>query len=124
MRTPLRSVLHYGSARGGTDHFWRQRLTAAANVPLTIGLVVLIVMTIGRPYTEAVAILGSPVGAAILILMVISVTIHMRIGMKVIVEDYVHGEAMKVVLLIASTFFCVLVAVVLVLAVLNLALAG
>jgi succinate dehydrogenase / fumarate reductase membrane anchor subunit len=124
IRTPLRRVIHLGSAHGGTDHFWRQRLTAAANVPLVIGFIVLVAMTAGRPHPDAVAILGSPLAALILILMVLSVTVHMRLGMQVIIEDYVRGEALKVVLLLANTLFCVVVGVAAVFAVVTLAMAG
>jgi succinate dehydrogenase / fumarate reductase membrane anchor subunit len=121
MRTPLGRVLHFGPAHEGTTHFWRQRVTAAANVPLIIGFIVLLATTVGRPYGEAVAILGSPLVALLLVLMTISVAIHMRIGMQTIVEDYVHGEALKVVTLIASTFFTAAVAVVSLFAILKLA---
>ena len=120
MRTPLSRVLHLGSARSGTEHFWRQRLTGAANLPLAIGLIAIVVMTVGQPYETAVTFLGSPWVAAILVLFFVSVAIHMRIGMQVVVEDYIHGEGLKVVLLAASTFFSVGVAVVAILAVLKL----
>jgi succinate dehydrogenase / fumarate reductase membrane anchor subunit len=120
MRTPLSRVLHLGSARSGTEHFWRQRLTGAANVPLVIGLIVIVVMTVGQPYETAVTYLGSPWVAAILVLLFISVAIHMRIGMQVVVEDYVQGEGLKVVLLAASTFFSFGVAAIAILAILKL----
>jgi succinate dehydrogenase / fumarate reductase membrane anchor subunit len=120
MRTPLSRVLHFGSARGGTEHFWRQRLTGAANVPLAISLVVIVVATVGQPYETAVTFLGSPWVAAVLVLFFLSVAIHMRIGMQVVVEDYIHGEALKVVLLAASTFFSFGVAAVAILAILKL----
>jgi succinate dehydrogenase / fumarate reductase membrane anchor subunit len=120
-RTPLSRVLHYGSAHSGTGHFWRQRLTAAANVPLVLATLFIVVATIGRPYPEAVAFLGTPWVAVVLILLFVSVTIHMRIGMQVVIEDYVQGEAIKVVLLVANTFFCVAVAAVAILSVVTLA---
>ncbi len=121
MRTPLSRVRHYGSAHEGTGHFWRQRLTGAANVPLTIGLVIVIAMAVGRPYDEVRALIGSPFVAALLVLLFVSVALHMRIGMQVIVEDYVHGEGAKVVLLGASTLFSIAVAAVAILAVVKLA---
>ena len=121
MRTPLSRVRHLGSAHGGTEHFWRQRLTGAANVPLVIAFVVIMAVIVGRPYDEVTAVLGSPFVAALFALLVISAAIHMRIGMQVIVEDYVHGEGLKVILLAASTFFSVAVAVVTILAILKLA---
>ena len=122
MRTPLSRVLHFGSAHSGTEHFWRQRLTGAANVPLTIGLIVIIVTTIGQPYETVVAFLGRPWVAAVLALLFVSAAIHMRIGMQVVVEDYIHGEGLKVVLLAASTLFSIAVAAVAILAIVKLAL--
>jgi succinate dehydrogenase / fumarate reductase membrane anchor subunit len=110
LRTPLRRVRGLGSARSGTDHFWRQRLTAVANVPLTIAFVVIVVSLLGRNHAAAVQIIGSPVVAIILLLFVVSVTYHMRIGMQVIIEDYVHLELPKLALLLANTFFAVAVA--------------
>jgi succinate dehydrogenase / fumarate reductase membrane anchor subunit len=110
MQTPLRQVRGLGSARSGTEHFWRQRLTAVANVPLVIAFVVIVASLLGRNHAAAVQIIGSPVVAIILLLFVASVTYHMRIGMQVIIEDYVHQELVKLVLLFANTFFAVAVA--------------
>ena len=121
MRTPLSRVQYLGSAHGGTEHFWRQRLTGAANVPLVIAFVVVMAVVIGRPYEDVVAVIGSPFVSALFVLLFVSVAIHMRIGMQVIVEDYVHGEALKIFLLGASTLFSVAVAAVAILAVLKLA---
>ena len=109
MSTPLARVLGLGSAKSGTEHFWRQRLTAVANVPLTIAFVVIVVGLLGRNHAAVVQILGSPLVAVIMLLFIISVTIHMRIGMQVIIEDYVHDEVRKLVLVIANTFFTVAV---------------
>lgn len=120
MRTPLSRVLHYGSAHDGTEHFWRQRLTGAANAVLAIGVVAILIATIGQPYESVAALLGKPWISAILVLFFVSVSIHMRIGMQTVVEDYIHGEALKVVLLAASTFFSIAVAAVAILAVLKL----
>jgi len=110
LRTPLRQVRGLGSARSGTDHFWRQRLTAVANVPLVIAFVVIVVSLLGRNHAAAVQIIGSPLVSVILLLFVVSVTYHMRLGMQVIIEDYVHGELAKLTLLIANTFFAIAVA--------------
>jgi succinate dehydrogenase membrane anchor subunit len=109
-RTPLGHVRGLGSARSGTQHFWRQRLTAVANVPLVIAFVVIAISLLGRNHAAAVQIIGSPVVAIILLLFVVSVTYHMRIGMQVVIEDYVHGELAKLVLLLGNTFFAIAVA--------------
>ena len=124
MRTPLSRVLHLGAAGGGTEHFWRQRLTAAANVILVSGFVVVILATVGRPHSEVVAILGSPLVATLLVLLIVSVTVHMRLGMQTVIEDYIDGEAMKIVLLVASTFFAVAVGAAAILAVFAMAFGG
>jgi len=108
--TPLGRVRGFGSARSGTDHFWRQRLTAVANVPLTLAFVVIVVALLGSSHAAVTRILGSPFIAVVMLLFITSVCIHMRIGMQVIIEDYVHDETQKLVLLMANTFFCATVA--------------
>jgi succinate dehydrogenase / fumarate reductase, membrane anchor subunit len=109
MSTPLARVLGLGSARSGTEHFWRQRLTAVANIPLTIGFIVIVVGLLGRNHAAVVQILGSPLVAIVMLLFILSITTHMRIGMQVIIEDYVHDEVHKLILLMANTFFAVAV---------------
>src|SRR5205085_9558601 len=99
-----------GSARSGTEHFWRQRLTAVANVPLTIIFVLIVVSLLGRTHAAAQQILGSPLVAIVMLLFIGSAIYHMRIGMQVIIEDYVHDELPKLVLLMLNTFFTIAVA--------------
>jgi len=110
MRSPLRQVRGLGSAKSGTEHFWHQRLTAMANIPLTIGFVVVVASLMGRNHAAVVQILGSPLVAVLMLLFILSATVHMRIGMQVIIEDYVHDEVAKFTMLIANTFFAVVVA--------------
>jgi succinate dehydrogenase / fumarate reductase, membrane anchor subunit len=110
MRTPLRQVRGLGSAKSGTEHFWHQRLTAMANIPLTIAFVVVVASLMGRNHAAVVQILGSPLVAVLMLLFILSASIHMRIGMQVIIEDYVHDEVAKFTMLIANTFFAVAVA--------------
>jgi succinate dehydrogenase membrane anchor subunit len=110
MSTPLARVRGLGAAKSGTEHFWRQRLTAVANVPLTIAFVFIVVGLLGRNHAAVVQILGSPLVAVIMLLFILSITTHMRIGMQVIIEDYVHDERSKFFLLMANTFFAVVVA--------------
>jgi succinate dehydrogenase / fumarate reductase, membrane anchor subunit len=109
MSTPLARVRGLGASRSGTDQFWRQRLTAVANVPLTIAFVLIVVALLGRNHAAVVQILGSPLVAVVMLLFIISICTHMRIGMQVIIEDYVHQEGARLVLLIANTFFVVAV---------------
>ena len=110
MRTPLARVRGLGAARSGTDHFWRQRLTAVANIPLTIAAVVIIIMLLGRNQAAAAQILGSPLVAIIMLLFIASITMHMRIGMQVVIEDYVHDEIAKLALIMANAFFTIAIA--------------
>ena len=109
MRTPLGRARGYGSAKSGTAHFIRQRLTAIANVPLTIAAVVIVISLIGRNQAAVAQILGSTVVAIVMLLFIISVTYHMKIGMQVIIEDWVHDEGAKYALLILNTFFTIAV---------------
>jgi succinate dehydrogenase / fumarate reductase membrane anchor subunit len=110
MSTPLARVRGLGAAKSGTEHFWRQRLTAVANVPLTIAFVLILVSLLGRNHAAAAQILGSPLVAIIMLLCIVSITIHMRIGMQVVIEDYVHDEPARLILLMANTFFAFAVA--------------
>ena len=110
IRTPLARVLGHGAARSGTGHFWRQRLTAVANIPLTIAAIIIMITLLGRNQAAVAQILGSPLVAIIMLLFVVSVTMHMRIGMQVIIEDYVHDESAKLTLIMANTFFAIAVA--------------
>jgi succinate dehydrogenase / fumarate reductase membrane anchor subunit len=107
LRTPLGHVRGLGSARSGTKHFWHQRLTSVAGVPLSIFFVVLVISLVGRNHAAAVQILGSPPIAILMLLFILTITYHMQIGMQVIIEDYAHGEVSKLVLLIANTFFSI-----------------
>jgi len=106
MSTPLGRVRGLGAARSGTREFWRQRLTAVANVPLTIAFVFIVVALLGRNHAAVVQILGSPLVAIVMLLFIFSITVHMRLGMQVIIEDYVQDEGAKLVLIMANTFFC------------------
>ena len=107
MRTPLRQIRGLGSAKSGTEHFWRQRLTAIANVPLVIGFIVIVTSLLDRNHASVVQILGSPIVAIVMLLFILSVTYHMGIGMQVIIGDYARREGTRIVLLIANTFFVV-----------------
>jgi succinate dehydrogenase / fumarate reductase, membrane anchor subunit len=109
IRTPLARVRGFGAARSGTGHFWLQRLTAIANIPLTIAALVVMMSLLGRNQPAAAQILGSTPVAIIMLLFIASITTHMKIGMQVIIEDYVQDETAKIGLILANTFFAVIV---------------
>lgn len=124
MRTPLHQVLGLGSAHSGTLHFWRQRLTAVANVPLTIAFLIIVISVAGRPYPDVVAVLSSPFVAILLVLMMLSIVVHMRLGLQVVIEDYVHGALLRTVCLIVNSFFAAAVGAVSIFAILKMAFGG
>jgi succinate dehydrogenase / fumarate reductase membrane anchor subunit len=105
MRTPMRRVRGLGAAHSGTKHFWHQRVTSVAGIPLTIALVVIVVALLGRNHAAVVQILGSPIVAIIMLLFIINMAYHMWIGMQEIILDYVHDDKRKLASLMANTFF-------------------
>jgi succinate dehydrogenase / fumarate reductase membrane anchor subunit len=111
MRTPLARAKGLGAAGHGAEHWWLHRMTAVSNVPLIIAFVIIVAAVAGRPYAEAVAIVSHPLVAILLILAVVSVTNHMRLGMQIVIEDYVHDKGWKIAALIANNFYAVVVAV-------------
>jgi succinate dehydrogenase / fumarate reductase, membrane anchor subunit len=110
IRTPLARVRHYGAARSGTRHFWHQRLTSVALVPLTVAFVLIVAGLLGRNHAAVVQILGSSPVTIIMILFIVTSAYHMWLGMQVVIEDYVHDELWKLVLLMANGFFTFAVA--------------
>jgi succinate dehydrogenase / fumarate reductase, membrane anchor subunit len=120
LRTPLARVRGLGSAKEGTDHFWRQRLTAVANIVLISYLIVLLARYAGADFATVKSVLSRPYNSVALLLLIVSATIHMRLGMQTIIEDYVHSEGSKVAALMLNTFFAIMVGVTCAFAVLKL----
>jgi succinate dehydrogenase / fumarate reductase membrane anchor subunit len=105
MQTPMARVKGLGSAKSGTEHFWHQRLSAIANVPLTLAFVTIVICLLGKSHADALIFLAKPHVSLVMILFVAVGLFHMRLGMQVIIEDYVHHEGAKILALIANTFF-------------------
>ena len=120
MRTPLGRVRNLGASHSGTGDFWRQRLTAVAMTLLIIPVLVIVMMLLGRNQAGAAQILGSLPIAVILLLFIIASTWHMKIGMQVVIEDYVHDEKLKLASIMANNFFCFAVALASIYAILKL----
>ena len=122
LRTPLARVTGLGSAKDGTGHWWLQRLTAVALVPLAVWFVASIVSLTGAGQGEIKAWLSNPLAALLMVLFLATGFFHLKLGLQVVIEDYVHGHGLKVALLIANVFACVLLGGGSILAVLKLTL--
>jgi succinate dehydrogenase / fumarate reductase, membrane anchor subunit len=112
MRTPLARVKGLGAAGHGVEHWWLHRMTAVSNVPLIIAFVIIVAGLAGRPHAEALAIVSHPLIAIVLVLCFLSVTNHMRLGLQIVIEDYVHDKGYKIAALMANNFFSAVIAVV------------
>ena len=120
MRTPLARVRSLGSSHSGTSDFWRQRPTAVAMTVLIVPVIVVVLMLIGRNQAGAAQILGSMPIAIVLLLFIIASCWHMKIGMQVVIEDYIHHEKLKLASIMANNFFCIAVALASIYAILKL----
>lgn len=109
LRTPLARVKGLGASGGGTEHWWLHRVTAVANVPLVLAFVIIVASVAGRPFAEASDIVARPLVAILLVLMIVSICVHMRLGVQTVIEDYVHDKGAKIAALVANTFFAVII---------------
>jgi succinate dehydrogenase / fumarate reductase membrane anchor subunit len=110
MRTPLGRVRNLGSSHSGTTDFWRQRLTAVAMVLLIVPVIVVVLMLVGSNQAGAKQIFSSVPIAIIMLLFIAASAWHMKIGMQVVIEDYLHNEKIKLACVMANNFFCIAVA--------------
>lgn len=110
MKAPLAKVRGLGSAQDGTHHWWLHRVTAVANIPLVVFMLVSFVGNAHKGYAEWTAWLQQPLAAVIMILFIINICYHMRLGLQVLVEDYVHTKSTKVAAIMGLNFGIVLMA--------------
>lgn len=124
LRTPLKTVRGLGSAKEGADHFWKQRLTALANLILVIVALFWIIPLAGADHQTTRTTLGNPMMAILLTMLILSGIVHMRLGMKVVIEDYVTGDGAKLIAIILNNFFSFFIGLASLFAVLKLSLGG
>jgi len=121
-RTPLSRVRGLGSAQSGTEHFWAQRVTGAANLILLLFVLYSGAYLAGEPLYVVRDYFASPIVTALAVLFALSAAYHMRIGMQVVIEDYIHNTASKLTLLLLNTFFAAVVALTSTVAIIKLSL--
>lgn len=107
LRTPLNRARGLGSAKEGVHHWWAQRLTAVALIPLVVWFAISLVMLSGADYAIVRAWIGSPIVMVLLILTIVIGLHHGQLGMQVVIEDYVHSEGLKLASIIAIRFIAV-----------------
>lgn len=107
LRSPLGRARGLGSAKEGVTHWWTQRLTAIALVPLTIWFVISVIGNVGADYESMRAWLGTPINATLLILLLVAVFHHAQLGVQVVIEDYVHDHAIKTAGIIATKLLAI-----------------
>ena len=106
MRTPLARVDGLGAAKAGTMHFWHQRVTAVALVPLSIWFVASALAYVGAEQGAVAAYFAEPINAVPMFLFIVASVYHMSLGLQVIIEDYIHQEGAKIALLMLNRFAC------------------
>lgn len=124
LRTPLGRVAGLGSAHNGVHHWWLQRLTSLALVPLAAWFTISLLSLPSLDHVTVLAWMTQPWTAVLLILFVLVATWHSQLGVRVVIEDYVHGSGSRTLVLVAVTFAHVIVGVAGVFAVLKVAFGG
>lgn len=124
LKTPLARVRGLGSAKEGAHHWWAQRLTAIALVPLTLWFVYSVATMAGASHAAVAAWVASPLNTILLVLLIAATFHHLQLGVQVVLEDYVHSEAVKIVSLILVKFASIVFGVACIYAVLRVAFGG
>jgi succinate dehydrogenase / fumarate reductase membrane anchor subunit len=123
-RTPRARVSGFGSARDGVHHWWAQRVTAVALVPLAVLFAVPFATAVGGPYEEALALYRQPFHAIVAVLFLAVTFYHLMLGLQVVIEDYVHHKVWRTALLLGNTMFCAACGLAGIFAVLKIAFTG
>ncbi|MBC8036787.1 MAG: succinate dehydrogenase, hydrophobic membrane anchor protein [Rhizobiales bacterium] len=124
MRTPLGKVRGLGSAKSGAEHWLLERVVALANLPLNLFLVIFILMHLGAGRADIIESVRNPLIAGLLAMSVIAILWHMKLGMRAIIEDYVHGEATKLTLLVLNSAYTAILGVAAIYAILKMSFAS
>lgn len=124
LRSPLSKAIGLGSAKHGFSHWWWQRITALALIPLTLWFVYSVVCLLGGDHASAVQWLSSPINATIMLLFVLTALYHAQTGVQVVIEDYVHTKWLNLVMLLSIKFASVVMAVLAIISVLKVVLGG
>jgi succinate dehydrogenase / fumarate reductase membrane anchor subunit len=122
LRSPLGRARGLGSARAGSHHWWSQRLTALALVPLTVWFIFSVIHLSGATHQVVVAWLSSPLTMGLMLALIIATFHHLQLGVQVVIEDYVHDERAKLSAVLAVRALCILLALVCIVAVLKIGL--
>jgi succinate dehydrogenase / fumarate reductase, membrane anchor subunit len=123
-RTPLARARGLGSAKDGVGHWWAQRLTAIALIPLVVWFAISLVMLSGADYTVVRAWIGSPLVMMLLVLTIAVGLHHAQLGMQVVIEDYVGGDGWKLALIVIVKFIAVLFGLGAIVAILRIGFGG
>ena len=124
LQSPLGRVMGLGSAQEGVSHWWAQRLTAIALIPLLLWFVIEIISLTGAPRAAVVAWLHGPFAAIVTVLLLIAAFYHMALGVQVVIGDYIHSEWSKITLLVLNKFVAFALAAAGIFAVLRIAFQG
>ena len=124
LRTPLAKARGLGSAKDGTHHFWVQRLTAVALIPLTIWFALSIASLATAGQVEVVAWMKSPLSATLMLSFIMAGFWHMKLGLQVVIEDYVHTESTKITCLILNNLIAIFLTLAAFLSVLKMLFGG
>jgi len=121
LRSPLGRAVGLGSAKEGVEHWWLQRITAVALVPLGLWFVIAIIRLLGADVDDVRDWVGNPLPAILLVLLLIATFYHAALGLQVVIEDYVHAELTKLGLLVVVRLACFALAVAGIFAVVSMA---